>query len=63
MPEHIDIKNTKSLGMQLVHSLTDQLDGKIECNNKNGTQFKIEFKYAPEKDEEKQALGVEMVSC
>ena len=43
-PEDIDFKNTDSLGMQLVNSFTDQIDGKIELDRRDGTQFKITFK-------------------
>jgi len=43
--EDIDIKNTQSLGMQLIHSLTDQLNGKLMCYIENGTRFTIEFEY------------------
>ncbi|MTK64767.1 MAG: PAS domain S-box protein [Methanobacterium sp.] len=43
-PETIDFKNTDSLGLQLVNSLTDQIDGEIELNNSNGTEFRIQFK-------------------
>jgi len=42
-PEDIDFRNTKSLGMQLVITLTDQIDGKIELIRGNGTTFKITF--------------------
>lgn len=42
-PEEIDFRNTKSLGMQLVITLTDQIDGKIELIRGNGTTFKISF--------------------
>ncbi|MEI7594396.1 MAG: PAS domain S-box protein [Bacteroidota bacterium] len=40
----LDIYNTNSLGLQLVTTLTDQIDGKIELTTNNGTQFKITFK-------------------
>lgn len=43
-PEDLDFKNTDSLGLQLVNSFTDQIDGKIELNSTNGTEFKITFK-------------------
>ena len=39
----IDYKNTDSLGLRLVISLTDQIEGEIEFNNKLGTSFKIIF--------------------
>lgn len=45
IPESIDIYNTNSLGMQLVVNLTiNQLQGKIEMHQKNGTEFVITFK-------------------
>jgi len=43
-PDNIDFRSTDSLGLQLVNSLTDQIDGKIEMKNDNGTEFKIIFK-------------------
>ncbi|MFQ6115775.1 MAG: sensor histidine kinase, partial [bacterium] len=44
LPEGLDFRNTKSLGLQLVCILTDQLDGSIELDRKRGTTFKITFK-------------------
>jgi len=43
-PEDIDYTNTESLGLRLVTSLTEQIDGKIKFNNISGTSFKIIFK-------------------
>ena len=43
-PDNIDYKNTESFGLQLVTSLVDQIDGKIELNNVDGSNFKIIFK-------------------
>lgn len=43
-PEDLDYKNSSSLGLQLVTSLTEQINGKISLLNKNGTEFKITFK-------------------
>jgi two-component sensor histidine kinase len=43
LPEDLDFQNTESLGLQLVNTLTNQLDGKIELNRKHGTEFKITF--------------------
>ena len=40
-PKDIDFRNTKSLGLQLVNALTEQLEGTIELNRDVGTQFKI----------------------
>ncbi len=42
-PKGIDYKNTDSLGLRLVTSLTEQIDGKIEFNDTSGTSFKIIF--------------------
>lgn len=42
-PENIDYRKTKSLGLRLVNILTDQIDGTMEFNGENGTQFGIEF--------------------
>ena len=42
-PEDLDFKNTASLGMQLVNSLVNQLDGLIELDRSEGTAFRIEF--------------------
>ena len=39
----IDIKNTTSLGLQLVDLLTDQIEGKLDLDRKNGTKFTIRF--------------------
>ncbi|MDP1553772.1 MAG: sensor histidine kinase, partial [Methanobacteriaceae archaeon] len=43
-PKDIDYQNTDSLGLQIVTNLTGQIDGKIELNRNNGTEFKINFK-------------------
>lgn len=43
-PKDLDFHNTNSLGMQMVTSLTDQIDGEIELNRSGGTEFKITFK-------------------
>ncbi|QUH22585.1 PAS domain S-box protein [Methanobacterium alkalithermotolerans] len=40
----IDITNTRTLGLQLVNSLVNQLDGEIELDRSRGTCFKIKFK-------------------
>jgi two-component sensor histidine kinase len=39
--KHRETKDT--LGMQLIHTLVDQLDGKIEIKNIKGTTFIISF--------------------
>ncbi len=43
LPENFNFENLKSLGLQLVHNLTDQLSGKIEFHSEKGTEFLIKF--------------------
>jgi PAS domain S-box-containing protein len=44
-PEKLDFKNVESsLGLQLVNSLVNQLDGSIELDRTHGTEFTIQFK-------------------
>jgi len=42
-PAAIDFQNTASLGLQLVNTLVNQLDGVIELQPGSGTEFKIQF--------------------
>lgn len=42
-PEDLDFKKTNSLGMRLVNTLVDQIDGTIELKMENGTCFNIKF--------------------
>lgn len=44
IPEDLDVKNTDTLGLKLVNSLTTQINGEIELDRSNGTEFKITFK-------------------
>ena len=43
LPENIDINHSDSLGLQLVNTLVDQIDGKLHVLSKNGLQFSIQF--------------------
>ena len=43
IPEDFDIEDIDSLGLQLVTTLVDQLDGKLELRSDNGTKFTIRF--------------------
>ncbi|HEX3013216.1 MAG TPA: histidine kinase dimerization/phosphoacceptor domain -containing protein, partial [Methanobacterium sp.] len=43
-PNDLDFKNTNSLGMQLVNSLTEQIKGHIKLEREEGTKFIIDFK-------------------
>ena len=42
-PRDLDFRSTESLGMQLVNTLTNQLDGTVELHSNGGTEFKITF--------------------
>jgi PAS domain S-box-containing protein len=54
IPENFDIENLNSLGLQLVTSLVDQLDGELELKRDNGTEFTIRFT-VPEKSNQASA--------
>jgi PAS domain S-box-containing protein len=43
-PIDLDFRNTNSLGMQLVNSLTEQIKGNIKLERDEGTRFIIDFK-------------------
>ena len=43
IPENIDIEDLESLGLQLVTTLVDQLDGELELKRNNGTEFFMRF--------------------
>lgn len=43
LPVDFDIENSDSLGLSLVDSLVDQLDGELRCETNNGTKFYIIF--------------------
>jgi PAS domain S-box-containing protein len=47
-PGKINFRNTESLGLQLVNTLTEQLEGEIELKNGRGTIFAICFPKTPE---------------
>ena len=44
LPDELNWKNSKSLGLKLVRILVEnQLNGSIDMENKNGTKFIIKF--------------------
>ncbi len=43
-PSDINFKNSPSLGLQLVNTLVEQINGKIEQKNNKGTEYIITFK-------------------
>jgi len=44
IPDNLDFKNTKSLGLMLVNSLVNQIDGDIYLQNHKGTIFTTKFR-------------------
>jgi len=49
LPENFDYRNSKTLGIQLVYMLTEQINGKLELTSSNlGTTFSIIFPYKNE---------------
>lgn len=43
IPENFDYTKAKSLGMQLIHILADQLGAKLSVDSKNGTKYELCF--------------------
>lgn len=43
LPEDLDVKNSESLGLQLVYTLADQLDADIQVKGEKGTEYLITF--------------------
>ncbi len=48
-PPDLDYRNTSSLGLQLVSSLTGQIDGTLEMEVRQGTCFSIRFAAQPQR--------------
>jgi PAS domain S-box-containing protein len=43
LPQNIDVRNTESLGLQLVNTLVQQLNGTVQLFRREGTRFVIRF--------------------
>jgi PAS domain S-box-containing protein len=43
-PEEVDLKNPDTLGLQLVNTLVEQIEGSIDLERGRGTKFTIKFK-------------------
>jgi two-component sensor histidine kinase len=43
VPESFDLESPEDLGLQLVTTLVDQLDGELELKRDKGTEFTIRF--------------------
>jgi two-component sensor histidine kinase len=44
LPDNFSFEKSNSLGLQLIKTLTKQIDGRIHFSNNNGALFKIDFK-------------------
>jgi PAS domain S-box-containing protein len=47
LPKDLDFRNTDSMGLQLVRTLTRQLEGTIKLASSGGTEFSITFALSP----------------
>lgn len=43
-PKNMDFRNTETLGLQLINTLSEQVEGNIDVKNDSGTEFIINFK-------------------
>ena len=43
LPEEHKIEKAETLGLQLVNTLVEQIEGEIEINKERGTKFSIVF--------------------
>lgn len=43
LPKDLNISNSGTLGLQLIETLIVQIEGELEVNNDNGTEFRIKF--------------------
>jgi two-component sensor histidine kinase len=43
LPDHLDVRNTETIGLQLVALLADQLDGEISIHRSGPTRFSLRF--------------------
>jgi PAS domain S-box-containing protein len=50
LPPDIDYRHTKSLGLQLVNTLVQQINGMIELDSNQGTAYRITFTYPLDHD-------------
>ena len=48
-PEGLDFRKTGTLGMQIISTLVEQIEGRLELSRENGTAFRVEFNELPRK--------------
>jgi len=47
IPEALDIHKTETLGMQIINTLVEQIDGRLELDRRGGTSFQLGFNEIP----------------
>lgn len=50
LPEGFDVETSDTLGLRLVMTLAEQLDGVVQLEGSTGTHFKITFRMTPQDD-------------
>ena len=63
IPESLNLENPDSLGIQLVTTLVDQLDGELELKRNNGTEFTIRFTVAEKRNKHERHLSDNLSNC
>jgi len=48
-PEGLDFRKAETLGLQIVNTLVDQVDGRLDLDREEGTAFRLEFSELPRK--------------
>ena len=61
IPDDFEIEELDSLGMQLVNTLVDQLDGELEIKRDNGTEFTVRFTVTENNNSTKEASYLRLV--
>jgi PAS domain S-box-containing protein len=56
--EILEIEALDSLGLQLVTSLVDQLNGKLELKRDNGTEFKLKFAVTEKNNQHQRIMAI-----
>ncbi len=49
MPEKFELGSSSSLGLSLVHTLVEQLEGELDISHQGGTTFRVTFPMGAEK--------------
>ncbi|HET8686662.1 MAG TPA: PAS domain S-box protein, partial [Methanosarcina sp.] len=63
IPESLNLENPGSLGIQLVTTLVDQLDGELELKRNNGTEFTIRFTVAEKRNKHQCQIYTNLSNC